>query len=236
MNVATTLDDILKNNRGGSTKENKPDTYEEYVRKNGLYNPRGYTNAVNTLYASTRRDLSSYGFNNREISNKGLQNSGYAAYIDKLADNKLASGISSIKDNYAKLGTKAASSYSDYLDSYRKNQNSIKSSVMSQLTKGDAVDLNTAIAYGISAGLTKENAEAVGRAAYEETRSRIFSSILNDVVSLGLDSEGARMLAIKRGVTEEDATLFASEIAEMLDHYGNVSEDYLKFLEERANK
>jgi hypothetical protein len=234
--ISTTLDDILKKQSGTSEKNNAPDTYEEYVRKNGLYNTRGYANAAANLYASTRRDLSSYGINNRKINNKGLQNSGYAAYIDDLAEEKLASGLASIRNNYDNLKSEAAGEYRGYLESYMKNQESIKNKVLTHLTRADAIDLNTAIAYGISAGLTRENAEAVGKAAYESTRSKVFNSILSDVVSLGLDSEGARMLAIKRGVSEADADAFAAEIKEMLDHYGTLSEEYLEYLETRNNQ
>ena len=65
--------------------------------------------------------------------------------------------------------------------------------------------------------------------------AKVFNSILEQTVRLGLDSEGARQLAVKMGVSDEDAKSFAEEIQELLDYYGNISEEYLEFLEQRNN-
>ena len=125
---------LLRSNTATVKSNNQgPDTYEEYKRKNGLYSTDGYAKAVNALYASSKRDLSSYGLNNRDISNKGLQNSGYASYIDSLAKDKFDSGLASIKDTYAKKEYDASIGYQGYLDQYRDKANTLKKSVMSHL-------------------------------------------------------------------------------------------------------
>jgi hypothetical protein len=87
----------------------------------------------------------------------------------------------------------------------------------------------------MSAGLSQEDAESIGKSAYEVTKQKVFNSILEQTVRLGLDSEGARQLAIKMGVSEGDAQGFADEISELLDYYGNISEEYLEFLKQRSN-
>lgn len=212
------------------------DTYDEYKRKNGLLDPYGFSSAIGALYASSKRDLSSYGINNRNISNKGLQNSGYASYIDSLSKTKLDTGLNAIRDEYSNKEYDASLGYLGYLESYRDKTNTLKKSVMSHLVSNDVVDLNTAIAYGVSAGLSREEAEEIGRSAYDVTKQKVFNSILQQTVSLGLDKEGARQLAIKMGVSEADALDFANEIGELLDYYGNISDEYLEFLEQRANQ
>ena len=235
MKIATTLDEILKNRGKATTDGASADTYDAYKHKSGSSYTRDYSDAVNALYASSKRDLSSYGTNSRNLSNKGLQNSGYAAYIDNMAEIKLDKGLDNLKDKYAKLETDTLASYRSYLDKYRDKTNSLKNSVMSHLIKNDVVDLSTAIAYGMSAGLSREDAQAVGKSVYEVTKERLFNTILEQTVSLGLDKEGARMLAIKMGVSEADAKSFSDEIGELLDYYGNISKEYLDFLEQRAN-
>ena len=102
MKIATTLEEILKGEKETTTKAkaNSPDTYEEYLRKNNLYDRNGYANAVSSLYASTKRGLSSYGINNRKINNKGLQNSGYASYLDDLSESKFNAGLYAIKNRF----------------------------------------------------------------------------------------------------------------------------------------
>ena len=241
MKISKNEQDILKVAKAANEAEqpaksiNRADTYEEYKRKNGLDNLGGYANAVSALYAASKRGLSSYGQNNRQISNKGLQNSGYSAYIDELSKSKFNSGLKKINDEYRKLETDASLGYAGYLEKYADKQATLKKNVLSHLISNDVVDLNTAIAYGISAGLSREEAESAGRSAYEVTKQRVFNSILEQTVTLGLDKEGARQLAIKMGVSEADAELFAEEIGDMLSYYGNISKEYLEYLEQRTH-
>ena len=232
----TDLDELLNSYTATvKSKMKKPDTFDEYKRRTGVKDATSYANAVEALYASAKRDLSSYGINNREISNKGLQNSGYASFIDSLAKNKLDKGLASIKDSYEKEEYNASLGYKSYLDRYSDKTNALKKSVISHLISNDVVDLNTAIAYGMSAGLSESDAKEVGKSAYEVTKQKVFNNVLQQTVSLGLDKEGARKLAIKMGVSEADARGFAEQIGEMLEYYGNISDEYLEFLEQRAN-
>ena len=235
MKIANTLEDILKDREGNKSTNKGADTYEDYLRKNGLFNMRGYADAVDALYAASKKNLSSYGVNNREINNKGLQNSGYASYIDDMAKSGFNTGLNKINAAYAQKEQDARAGYLSYLEKYNNKTARLKNSVLSHLIKNGVVDINTAIAYGVSAGLSGEDAEAIGNSAYEVTRQKIFNSILEQTVRLGLDSEGARQLAIKMGVSETDAKLFADQIGDMLEYYGNISKEYLEFLEQRSN-
>ena len=106
---------------------------------------------------------------------------------------------------------------------------------MSHLVDNDVVDINTAVAYGMSAGLSEEDALLIGRTAYEVTKQKVLNSILEQTASLGLDKDGAKLLAIKMGISDDDADELAEEVAEMLRYYQNISEDYLEFLEQRSN-
>ena len=105
---------------------------------------------------------------------------------------------------------------------------------MNHLTDNDVTDMTTAVAYGMSAGLSKEDAEAVGSSAYEITKKKLFNKILDESVSLGLDKDGAKLLAMKYGITEADADSIAKEVSDMLSYYKSISKDYLEFLEERT--
>ena len=187
-----------------------------------------------SLYASAKKNSASYGVNSTQINNKGLQNSGYSEYIDALSKNTFDTKSKSLKSSFATAEANARGSYAEYLDSHREKQQSVKKSVMSHLVQNDVVDLGTAVAYGMSAGLSKEDAELVGQSAYEVTRQKVFNDILKQTVSLGLDKEGAKSLAVKMGVSDEDADSFAEEIDELLKYYGNISKEYLEYLEERS--
>jgi hypothetical protein len=235
MKKPATLEELIKEYLKGDEKLGSADSYDVFKHKNGLSNAKSYSDAVGSLYASSKRSLSSYGANNRELSNKGLQNSGYSSYVDYLSDSTFKTGLESLKKAYSDKEASARASYASYLDKYKDKTASVKKSVMSHLIGNDVVDLNTAIAYGISAGLSKEDATLVGQTAYEVTKQKVFNTLLEQTVSLGLDADGAKMLAIKMGVSDEDASAFASEISELLEYYGNISEDYLEFLEQRSH-
>ena len=235
MKKISTLEELVKKYLGSNNNIGAPDSYDLYKHKNGLSTSKSYSDAVGSLYASSKRALSSFGENSRRINNKGLQNSGYSAYIDNLAESSFKSGLKDLSKQYAERDANSMMSYASYLDRYKDQTASLKKNVMSHLISNDVVDLNTAIAYGISAGLSKEDASLIGQSAYEVTKQKVFNKILEQTVSLGLDSEGAKMLALKMGASDEDATAFASEVSELLKYYGNISEDYLEFLEQRSH-
>ena len=233
MKLETTLDKILKDAKSKS-ETNAPDSYESYKRKNGIEAQNGYAAAVGALYAAMKKNLASYGVNSGKLANKGLQNSGYADYIDSLSESKFKSGLGKTRAEYISRENDAKLGYAGYLEEYRDKQAALKKSVMSYLVDNDVVSLDTAIEYGIGAGLSREDAEQIGKSAYELTKQKVFNSVLEQTVQLGLDKEGARQLAVKMGVSESDALSFAEEIGKMLEYYGTISKEYLDFLEERS--
>lgn len=234
MKKVKTLEELVKKYLDGKPTLGTPDTYDTYKHKNDLAGAKSYSDAAAKLYASSKRNSSSFGANNRKINNKGLQNSGYSAYIDSLAKSSLNSELNSLELDHLSSVTKSRQSYQSYLDKYRDKLERTKRSVMSHLVGNDVVDLDTAVAYGISAGLSKEDAALVGQSAYEVTKQKVFNKLIEQTVTLGLDKDGAKELAIRMGVSEEDASGFADEIDEMLRYYRSLSDGYLEYLEQRS--
>ena len=235
MTKLTSLEDLVKKHLTGGTPTGTPDSYDVFKHKNNLNAAKSFTDAVNSLYASSKKNSSDYGTNSRIISNKGLQNSGYSEYIDDMSKKSFDSGLEALQDTYANNEAKNRASYASYLEKYSDKQLQTKNNVMSHLINNDIVDLNTAIAYGMHAGLSREEAEAIGQSAYEVTRQRVLNKILEQTVSLGLDQNGARMLALKMGVSESDANSIANEVSELLEYYRDISKEYLDFLEQRSD-
>ena len=236
MTKAMTLEELVKKYLSDNPSYGKADTYDIYKHKTGTPGAKSYSDAAAAIYASSKKATPNYGSINRKISNKGLQNSGYSSYISSLSKSRLSSELDTLKSDYAKSEASKRSSYASYLENHKDKQNGIKKSVMSHLVNNDVVDLNTATAYGISAGLSMEDAAMIGRSAYEVTKQKVFNRLLEQTVSLGLDKDGAKLLAVKMGVSEEDANQFADEIDELIGYYRNISDEYLEYLEERSNK
>jgi hypothetical protein len=53
-------------------------------------------------------------------------------------------------------------------------------------------------------------------------------------MTLGLDKNGTKALALEMGITESDADEISDQVAELIEYYTDVSDDYLDFLEERS--
>lgn len=211
-----------------------PDSYDVFKHKSGIDTAKSYADAINSLYAKSKKESSSWGSNNRLINNKGLQNSGYADYLDEKAEKTLEYGKAALKDSYAKAEAENLSSYAAYLDKHQKQIDSTKKSVLSHLVNNEILDLNTAIAYGVNAGLSFEDAKAMGESAYQTAKKRIANDILKQAVSLGLDRTGAKQLGVKMGLSTIDAEQIAKEVEEMLQYYKSISGDYLDFLKQRS--
>lgn len=234
MKKATSLEELVKKYLSEGKTLGVPDSYDLYKHKNSLQKAKSYSDAVGSLYASSKRSLSTFGENSRKINNKGLQNSGYAAYVDDLAKREFESGLESIKQKYASDEAGSISSYASYLEGYNNKLANLKKNVMSHLISNDVVDLNTAIAYGMSAGLSKDDATIIGQSVYKITRQKVLNTILEQTANLGLDKEGARMLAIKMGISEEDASAIADEVDELLSYYSIISKDRLEDFEKKS--
>ena len=234
MSQVKTLEELIKKYLGDVPLIGQADTYDLYKHKKGLDDAKSYSDAMTSLYLKSKQGSPSFGTSNRIINNKGLQNSGYSDYVGSLIENKFKSDADELKDSYKQSEEKSRSSYASYLEAYADKKNRVKKSVMTHLADNDITDMTTAIAYGMSAGLSKEDAEAVGKGAYEIVKKKVFDSILDKSGSLGLDKEGARLLAVKFGLSDEDAKAISEEVSEFLKYYKNISEDYLEFLEQRG--
>ena len=235
-NKLTTLEDFMKKYIANASITNGADTLDAYMHKNGINYDRTYSRAVESLYANKAKNSAGYGRNYRDLSNKGLQNSGYARYVDSLSNSSFYKGLTAAKGERDLAEAKTLGEYSSYLEQYKKQQNALKESVSSHLIDKGVVNLNDAVAYGIAQGLSKEDAIAIGNNVYSVNKQKVFNDILSQSPALGLDRDGAVLLAKKMGVTEIDAQAFGDEIDEMLKHYSSISEGYLEYLKQQSEK
>ena len=235
-NKLATLEEFMKKYVSGAASNNTADSLDVYKHKNGIDYDRTYARAVESLYANKAKSSAGYGRNYRDLSNKGLQNSGYARYIDSLSNRSFYKGLATAKSDRDLAETKTLSGYADYLERYNKQQNALKESVSSHLIDKGVVNLDDAVAYGLSLGLSEADAIAIGKNVYSVNKQKVFNDILSQAATLGLDRDGAVMLAKKMGVTDDDAQAFGYEIDEMMKHYSSISEGYLEYLKQQSQQ
>ena len=83
----STLEDFLKKYLKNQSLKNGQDSYSEYKARTGSDHDRTYSRAMEALYANAAKNSTAYSNNYKVLENKGLQNSGYEAYLtSKAAD------------------------------------------------------------------------------------------------------------------------------------------------------
>lgn len=235
-NKLSTLEDFMKKYISNQTRSSGADSFNDYKYKNGIDYDRTYAKAMESLYLDKQRNQAGYGQNYRKLSNQSLQNSGYAKYITDQANylyNTKSNQIKALRDTDE---AKAIGGYQKYLSSYNDRQNSLKESVASHLISNSIVNINDAISYGLSQGLSTEDALAIGKNVYSINKQKVFNDILYQVTSYGLDKDGVINLAKKMGITDEDAQIFASEIDDLISHHYESTKNYLDYLEQKSDK
>ncbi len=235
-NKTLALEEFISSYLEENKRQKSADSYAEYLHKNGLGTAREYAEEMDKLYAKRKTGNAEYGINKRNIDAFGLQNSGYADFVNNLSDNLYKRGVNSAEQKMRKKELDSMSGYLGYLEKHTEKRNQLKNDVMSYLVKNQIVDLEDAVRFAIDSGLDENEALAVADGAYRTNKQKVFNEILKQVASLGLDTEGAVMLARKMGVSDKDAESFGEEISELLEYYGSISDEYLAFLEEQASK
>lgn len=232
--MSNTLEDFIKKYLSNRSLDSEVKSYRTFKHTEGL-NPLGdYARAVEQLYSSKQQGLASYGKNQRNLANKGLQNSGFADYISAKSLTDYNSGLAKAKAKMSSKETESLDSYASYLERYSRGQRSLKNSVKSHLLQSGTLNLSDAVSYGLEMGLSRENAEAAGLEAYNSNKRKVFDAVLEQAANLRLDRNGAVLLGEKMGLGYADAEELGEEIDEMLKYYGSISEGYLRYLEENS--
>ncbi len=231
-----TLEDYLTLRLPTEKRTDGADSYADYLHKNGTVYESNYAASMDKLYSDKLKNSATYGRTARDMTTMGLQNSGYENYIDAMAEATYAKDAERLESERTAAEYKSRTGYLDYLEKYESQRTSLKNSVISHLIKNRIVDINEATSFALESGLTEKEAEAVAAAAYSTNKQRVFNEILKQTATLGLDREGALMIASDMGASDEDAAEFADRIDELLRHYGSISADYIKYLEDKANR
>lgn len=235
MSKLINLEEFMKQYISTKGVSNKADSYLDFKRKNNYTYERSYAKAIDGLYSTAIKNSMAYGNNYSNLANKGLQNSGYAAYVDAKSKQNYASSLNSLNEKRSSEENRAMTDYISYLDNYKRRNDALKRSVSSYLIKNNVANLNTAISYGVSAGLDIEDATAVGNSVYAVTKQRVFLDILKQSSNLGLDKNGAIKLALEMGFSSDDANEIGDKVEEMMRDYGGASDSYLDYLEQKSH-
>ena len=199
---------LYERQTGGSSQ-----SYAKWMAQNG-YTPRqDYNEALTDASRTYDRSLAGYGVTAEALGQMGLTDSGYSAYIDQTAKDRLAQSTAKAQTEYADTMAKAERGYAAYL----RSQGSRIKSAISALNREGIQDYDTAYAYATAAGLDKGSATTLAtyvanmtNRAVSQTAIRQRMSMLTQMVRLNLPKDVAYQYALSCGVTED----VAKELAE----------------------
>ena len=231
----TTLSQFIENYVNNKKIQNKPKSYQSYLEQIGKsdYDLK-YLSKIEDLSYDRATGLSTYGAKAQSLTSKGLDDSGYAKYVDKLQRDLTKD---SEKQMLAKMNSESRelrTDYAKYLQSYTEKKEKAKSDITAQLIKNGVIDTDKSKEYAISAGLSEEEALAVSNDVYNSLRSNVISALIDDVVSLRLNHDSARTVALSKGLNLADAISIENIAKKIREEFNNASDELLNDLNSSA--
>ena len=221
-------------------KKNKKRNYESWLNSQSISSSDDYTDTIADIKAQDRRSSLTYGALGQDLSESGLDASGYADYIRR-----------SKKADYQKLYEKAQydkyignfegkQGYEKYLSDYNAQQEKLRSDVTETIYSKRIFDLETAYAIAMDAGLSEENALDIITTATREAKNKTCNHVISYARKEQMSASQARAYATSLGLDEKSITYILGqlEISESEeDYYSSLTADqYLKYLQNKYGK
>ena len=171
----------------------------------------GEGESVEDIYSAERKKAlmtydkskSTYAQNAERLASQGLSGSGYAGYLDDVAKANHQNAMAAIAHAKAQEEQKRYASYEDYLDSMRKEQDSLEGQVHRTILSSRTIDTNEAMRvaqiYGLSGSAAKNVVDYAVRVNIERKKEDILDKIRTERTS----PERAAWLGEMYGLPEE---------------------------------
>ncbi len=224
--LGSTLKEYLEDYIKGREGANGADTYAEYKRERGYTHEEDYHRAMSE--ALRRAQMSAYGRQSEATRVSGLSG-GYGEYLGLLNKDALERTEESLRAERDKTARTAYRGYLGYLDSYGRQQDSLKNRISEHLVSIMAYNPERIYRYAVGQGLNKEAAVATVGAVQELTRGKIKKEIIDMIQGLRITPEAAADRARQYGLPEED-------INEILEYTKGYRENYTEYSKELLEK
>ena len=212
-----TLEDFIKKYNDSKNKKRK--TYSQYLTEQGDMTEARYAEAVNEAQKEYDRAKAGYGRSGEALSKRGLNGSGYAAFLDSNAYSELQNSKREAEKARNTAERKNRSAYAEYLENTDKAENRLFTDTVDDIYRYGSNDYDSSYKLAISAGLDKEmakHAAEIGMALAkeeeksEEPKKAVISTstrrvLLSEILSKRYYGERAYAFLIACGLEEEDA-------------------------------
>ena len=186
---------------------------KKWMSQNGYTPDADLNRSLKNALRTYDRSLPTYGTSAETLGQKHLTNSGFSDYLSEVAESGLSQDKAKAQAVYLETLEDAKKGYASYLTQI----GSQAKEAVSSLDEAGVRDYDTAYAYGIANGLSKETASALGTYVtnmgdkpISQTAVRQRMSMLTQMIRLNLPKDVAYQYALSCGVADE----VAKELAE----------------------
>lgn len=234
MSKATSLEDFVKTYLENKAISETKDSYENWLRQNGIDSYGIYSEAIRDINGDYHRERSGYGASAEKLSSLGLSGAGYSDYIDGRAYSEMQKSKASARGALAENEAKNRSEYSKYLEEKAKKTRSDYDKAVKDITDANIMDYDEAYSYAVSYGLGEEEAALAARTAGEAVRKKARAEVLSVIVNQRYNHKQAAEYAKALGLSDEEAEELSS-YADKINASGYYTQDYLDYLKQKLN-
>ncbi len=228
----TSLEDFVKNYVQNKMKSDTKESYERWLRLNGVDSYGIYSDALRDINADYSRERSNYGAVAERLGRLGLSSAGYSDYVNGKAYSEMQKSKEAARADLASNEAKNRKGYGQYLEARAKEAKSDYTKAIEKITDADIMSYDEAFKYAVSLGLDEENAALAAKAANDAVRKKARAAVLSVIVNQRYNYKQAAAYAASLGLGEEEAAELA-EYADVINSSGYYTQDYLEYLKDK---
>ena len=163
------------------------------------------------------------------------ESSQWLRYWDTVRKRRLSDSIATAEEERAAELLSAREGYSKYLNSYGRERDALKKSVLGQLTELEITDADLAFNIGINLGLDADEAAEIGDRAYGVISERITKECIELAYRSGMPLKELLDYASDRGLRENELKRLSKSI-KAYSTDSEISDEELEKILEQASK
>lgn len=230
------LEDFFKTYLTNKEKKNEAQGFEEYKRTHFEDYDKEYRDGVMDAKLENKRAKSAFGIKSEQVSDLGLGGSGYSERVKQLSDGNYTSRVKELTEERGSNAARAARSYSAYINSYNKKQQSLYKSFVEKLSGYEGIaDPAEVYKYAIDQGLNSENAIAAYQGVTLAAKEKVKHKVIYYAMLQRMSPEQAVAYAEGSGLSKEDVDWIASIVKKYQTLDEEAGEAYIESITKKAN-
>lgn len=234
---ASSLNEFLKLYRREKERASGPETFEDFIRRNGDDHVGKHTAAVKAALSERARAGGGYGAEGERLGSAGLNDDGYRSFLEGKADRRLSAKIGVADEEMADDYRTSLGGYERYLEEYNPRRDEKIEKVRTFLLENNIYSLETSFNVGISEGLSANEAAELSAELYSIRRDEIFANVFRKLLIADMNDEAIKEYGRSMGLIEDDVARLVDTTKKFQRQSGfTVPEEYIEYLEQLGAK